>query len=216
MKRFKAFTLTELMVALTVIGVIVAVVTPTIMRTRPNKNKMMIKKTFYTAQQVVSSLINDPLLYPDKTENCYDDDADTTCYWGFDDETSVSFEGNEYTGGTKFTELFKSKLNVSSVDENDVTTTDGTVWTLDSENLKWEAEKKVGTFDNQTDASGIGTIIIDVNGDETPNCREGAEGCGADNFDRYQVQILVNGKMRIDAADEKAIEYATINTSVRD
>ena len=46
MRRLKGFTLTELMIALAVIGILVAIVTPTIMKTRPNKNKMMIKKTY--------------------------------------------------------------------------------------------------------------------------------------------------------------------------
>ena len=44
MRRFKGFTLTELMVSLAVIGILVAVVTPAIMKTRPNKNKMMVKR----------------------------------------------------------------------------------------------------------------------------------------------------------------------------
>lgn len=39
MRRLKGFTLTELMVAMAVIGILVAVVTPAIMKTRPNKNK---------------------------------------------------------------------------------------------------------------------------------------------------------------------------------
>lgn len=37
MKKLKGFTLTELMVAMGVIGILVAVVTPAIMKTRPNK-----------------------------------------------------------------------------------------------------------------------------------------------------------------------------------
>lgn len=214
MRGFKAFTLSELMVALAVVGVIVAVVTPTIMRTRPNKTKMMVKKTFYTAQQIVSSLINDSILYPDKTESCYDGDESTTCYWGFDDTSKVSYEGNDYEGETKFAELFKAKLNISRSRLDHYFTTDGVAWIIDSGELKWEADKKVGTF--ETSDAGIGTITIDVNGDEAPNCRQNGAGCSAEDFDQYVVQILVNGKMRIDDDDLQAIEYATINTSVRD
>ena len=70
MRRFKGFTLTELMVALAVIGILVAVVTPAIMKTRPNKNKMMVKKSFYITEQIVSSLINDERLYPDMRDAC--------------------------------------------------------------------------------------------------------------------------------------------------
>ena len=53
MRRLKGFTLSELMVALAVIGILVAIVTPTIMKTRPNKKKMMIKNTFYTTERCV-------------------------------------------------------------------------------------------------------------------------------------------------------------------
>ena len=219
MRRLKAFTLTELMVALAVIGVIVAVVTPTIMRTRPNKNKMMIKKSFYTAQQMINTLINDSTLYPDRTEESY---------WGFDDTDKVTYEGMEYDGNTKFLELFKAKLNVKSVDSANNSifySTDGVMWNLGGTVGAWTKQDKVGTFDDQTDASGIGKILVDVNGDEKPNCRENSfedvarsVSCtgSADDFDRYVIEILVNGKMRINPEDTKAIEYATINTSIRD
>ena len=90
MRRFKGFTLTELMVSLAVIGIIVAVVTPAIVRLRPNKTKMMVKKTFYTTEQIVSTLINDQRFYPDMHLAC-DLDAgavDYECAWGFDYEES--------------------------------------------------------------------------------------------------------------------------------
>ena len=111
MRRFKGFTLTELMVALAVIGILVAVVTPAIMKTRPNKNKMMVKKTFYTTEQIVANLINDARLYPDMREACDDNfeennpDVDPNsiyCAWGFDYTNKVTYDGEEYSGGKKF------------------------------------------------------------------------------------------------------------------
>lgn len=68
------------------------------------------------------------------------------------------------------------------------------------------------SFDNNNNAE----ILIDVNGDADPNCREGDEGCSADDFDQYVVQILATGKLRIDPDDAKAVDYATINTSIKD
>ena len=70
MKKFKGFTMAELMIALVVLGVLVAVVTPAIMKTRPDKNKMMIKKAYYVVEGIVTNLINNPALYPDNTDNC--------------------------------------------------------------------------------------------------------------------------------------------------
>ena len=219
MKKFRGFTLTELMIALAVIGVLVAVVTPAIMKTRPNKNKMMVKKTFYTTEQIVSSLINDERLYPDMTEACenpegVEETENFYCAWGFDYTSEVKYEGETYGGTgnehTKFRELFKSKLNISSnddLDENSFMTTDGVKWTI------------IDNFQNRRSSvnnAGQATITIDVNGEDAPNAREAASD--ADDFDQYVIIVKANGKMNIDTAngDNRAAEYITINTSIRD
>lgn len=217
MKRFKGFTMTELMVALAVIGIIVAVVTPAIMKTRPNKNKMMVKKTFYTTEQIVSTLINDARLYPDMRELCYEDGyteaEDFYCAWGFDYQNDVNYEGDTYGGSTKFRDLFVSRLNLNS-SKTDKTnsvyyTTDGVKWGLDDTVGKWS-----NVAASVKDA-GTAIILVDVNGEDEPNCLQ--QNCSdPDDFDQYRINVYVNGKLEIDKADTKAIEYATINTSIRD
>lgn len=225
MKKLKGFTLTELMVAMGVIGILVAVVTPAIMKTRPNKNKMMIKKSFYTAEQIVSTLINDERLYPDMKEICDrgvvegEDPTKVYCAFGFDYDNSVRYEGETYTGNTKFADLFASRLNVKTEDDTNHTyyTTDGIKWDLSNTVGAWTKGKdRAGKFDDQTNAAGVGKITVDVNGEEAPNCRESNENCSADDFDQYVIEILATGKMRIDPADAKAVDYATINTSIKD
>ena len=225
MKKLKGFTLTELMVAMGVIGILVAVVTPAIMKTRPNKNKMMIKKSFYTAEQIVSTLINDERLYPDMKEICDrgvvegEDPTKVYCAFGFDYDNSVRYEGETYAGNTKFADLFASRLNVKTEDETNhiYYTTDGIKWDLSQTVGAWtKGQDTPGKFGDQTNAAGIGKITVDVNGDEAPNCRESNENCSADDFDQYVIEILATGKMRIDPADAKAVDYATINTSIKD
>lgn len=225
MKKLKGFTLTELMVAMGVIGILVAVVTPAIMKTRPNKNKMMIKKSFYTAEQIVSTLINDERLYPDMKEICDrgvvegEDPTKVYCAFGFDYDNSVKYEGETYAGNTKFTDLFASRLNVKTEDETNhiYYTTDGIKWDLSDTVGAWtKGQDTPGKFGDQTNAAGIGEILVDVNGDEAPNCRESNENCSADDFDQYVIEILATGKMRIDSTDAKAVDYATINTSIKD
>ena len=225
MKKLKGFTLTELMVAMGVIGILVAVVTPAIMKTRPNKNKMMIKKSFYTAEQIVSTLINDERLYPDMKEICDrgvvegEDPTKVYCAFGFDYDNSVRYEGETYAGNTKFTDLFASRLNVKTEDETNhiYYTTDGIKWDLSDTVGAWtKGQDTPGKFGDQTNAAGIGEILVDVNGDEAPNCRESNENCSADDFDQYVIEILATGKMRIDSTDAKAVDYATINTSIKD
>ena len=211
MRRLKGFTLTELMIALAVIGILVAVVTPTIMKTRPNKNKMMIKKTFYTTEQIVSSLINDARLYPDMREAC-ETGAEASenfyCAWGFDAEDSVTYEGETYSGDTKFEGLFRSKLNVKSGTDSVFYTTDGVKWDLSKTEGAWTKEKL-----SPADA-GVAEILIDVNGDDPPNARQAASS--EDDFDQYVIEIMATGKLKIADEDTKAIEFVTINTSIRD
>ena len=212
MRRFKGFTLTELMVSLAVIGIIVAVVTPTIMRTRPNKNKMMIKKTFYTTEQIVATLINDVRLYPDMREACEESVEATPnyyCAWGFDADDSVKFEGETYSGDTKFEGLFRSRLNVKSGTDAVFYTTDGVKWDLSGTEGAWTKKVMSGPED-----AGVGNILIDVNGDDPPNARE--KDSSADDFDQYVIEVMANGKLKIASEDLKAIEYVTINTSIRD
>lgn len=225
MKKLKGFTLTELMVAMGVIGILVAVVTPAIMKTRPNKNKMMIKKSFYTAEQIVSTLINDERLYPDMKEICDrgvvegEDPTKVYCAFGFDYDNSVRYEGETYAGNTKFADLFASRLNVKTEDETNhiYYTTDGIKWDLSGTVGAWtKGQDTPGKFGDQTNAAGVGKITVDVNGDEAPNCRESDENCSADDFDQYVIEILATGKMRIDQNDAKAVDYATINTSIKD
>lgn len=225
MRRFKAFTLTELMIALAVIGVLVAVVTPAIMRTRPNKNKMMIKKSYYEAEKIVSSLINDETLYIDGRDACNSQaeaSARGDCNWGFDDYNSVVYDGETYANGTKFPGLFGAKLNFRTSDTTNwiYTTSDGVIWYLSGTANQWG-------HTNTSKPSNItnGSIIIDVNGADGPNCRQNGRnqvnatctGSAAD-FDQYKIDISVTGKMTIDAdiTNSRAADFVTINTSLRD
>lgn len=212
MRRLKGFTLTELMIALAVIGILVAIVTPTIMKTRPNKNKMMIKKTYYTTEQIIATLINDARLYPDMREACEtgaESSENYDCAWGFDADDSVTYEGETFNGNTKFEGLFRSKLNVKSGNGAVFYTTDGVKWDLSGTEGAWTKRVVSGPQN-----AGIGEILIDVNGDYGPNARENASS--ADEFDQYVIEVMATGKMKVADEDAKAIEYVTINTSIRD
>ena len=148
MKKLKGFTLTELMIALAVLGILVAVVTPAIMKTRPDRNKMMVKKAYYVVENIVSNLINNPALYPDNTDNCFTGSAptaDSPCYWGFEDIRGVRYNGDthfrptptsgqiEISGDNKFPILFLEQLNRKAFTHDDglmasITTNDGITW----------------------------------------------------------------------------------------
>lgn len=205
----KGFTLTELMVALSVIGIIVAVVTPAIVKNRPNRNKMLIKKSYYATEQIVNSLINDDSLYPDMTDYCENNslptNANNYCAWGFDYTAAGKLDGVTYSGTTKFADLFKEKLNIKSEDaeHNTFITNDGIEWDLSGTIGAWTAEQ------SSVNDAGTGIIKIEVNKDDSQECTEGSDDCSL-----YEIQILANGKMRVKPEHTKAIEYIS-NTSIK-
>ena len=61
----KAFTLIEVMITLTVIGIITAVIIPVAIQSKPDENLMKFKKAHNTLYQVISTLINSDKYYLD-------------------------------------------------------------------------------------------------------------------------------------------------------
>ena len=237
MKKFRGFTLTELMIALSVIGIITAVVTPAVMRIRPNKNKMMIKKAYYTTENIISNLLNDANYYEDASDNT------EATYLGFDVLNETRVQGNTIAENSnrKFAELFASKLNVKNCPFNEgydgsfkiCTTTDGMTWYLPVTTFGggWEEdtsglEVRDGEGGSVVDPKmkyGDTTIFIDVNGAANePNCRQNnktyngfnTSGCDAENFDTFGIKIYEDGKMQIDDADVKATSYVELDTKI--
>lgn len=127
----KAFTLTELLVALGVIAVLCAILLPIAYNKMPNQNTIMAKRAYYTVQTIVSDLINDARCYPDTT-------GMTESYTGFDDKTyydSCTKLPSASSGGAneKFATLFYDKLGIEATDINPTSwyqTKDGMCWSL--------------------------------------------------------------------------------------
>ena len=61
----KAFTLAEVLITLTVIGIITAVIIPVAIHSKPDENIMKFKKAHNTLYQVISTLINSDEYYLD-------------------------------------------------------------------------------------------------------------------------------------------------------
>ena len=60
----KAFTLSELLIALGVIGILTAILMPIVFSLAPDQNALMAKRAFYTTETIISDLLNDSSCYP--------------------------------------------------------------------------------------------------------------------------------------------------------
>ena len=216
----KAFTLTELLIALAVLGLLIAILTPIISNLIPEQNALMAKRSYYAIQTIVGDMLNDEACYPDQTQSIYEvragfDDgygyADCVKWGGVENESSIENEDS----ATKFITLFKNKLDIKSSDGDDdasatFETRDGILWSIAPD------------F-QQNNKDSYARIFIDVNGTENPNCAQaGISGnplhtgstCSGrtQDFDVYSVKVYADGKIEID--DDWAIDAVDINKDV--
>lgn len=223
MKRLnKAFTLTELLVALGVIGILCAILLPVIFNILPNQNTIMAKRAYYTVQTVIADLINDEACYPDKTlavgnnkRYGFDDGFGTpNCIiWGGEEDFQTI--DNEGDPNTKFLKLYLDKLGLmmQNTGQTEFQTKDGMLWKLS------------GSFSSGAPKGGFRTFAVDVNGDAKPNCGQSeetkkninnvaAEDCTGrtKGFDRFAMTIHADGK--IDILDGWAQEAVSINKDI--
>ena len=233
MKR--GFTLSELMIAMAVLGILLALVIPVIANTRPDEFKMLTKKAYHVTEQVVASLINDPQLYPDSTMYCPQEEGGETCYYGFDDVSSVAYNGHTaddiiYYEEAKFPRLFAEQLNIAEGYDSDdvssnmdfpsstastITTTDGIRFDFYYDNSpNGGADSILNEQYCWTDATSKCTLLIDVNGDSDPNCLETDENCT--HPDQFRIEIQTNGKMNVYEGDTIAASYIKFDTEIFD
>ncbi len=228
--KLKAFTLTELLIALAVLGLLIAILTPIISNLLPEQNALMAKRSYYAAQTLVSDMINDEACYPDNSQSVYKDASGNYKYRrvGFDDgfgyADCIKWGGVEHTesvaddgedSATKFIVLFKNKLdikgdNAENADSDIFETRDGMRWAIEPD---FTANNK----------DSYAKISVDVNGGENPNCGQSGEApselqtgsdCAArtDDFDIYTIKVYADGKMEI--VDQWAIDAVDINKDV--
>lgn len=192
----KGFTLPEVIVTIFILGVIAAVLVPAATKSRPDENKIMLRKAYSTVEQTVSELINDDINYPA---------TQTTTVGGIPVQrgfnyTDAGSNGNIPANTDKFCYLFTQKLNTTEDGTCPITTdstppepfktSDGVLWWLK------------GSF--PTNLVNY-TITFDVNGDKGPNCGfttdyEAMNECNTSDLplqDQFSVRVRYDGKISI-------------------
>lgn len=185
-----AMTLAEMLMCICIMGVIAAITLPLLRNVMPTKEDSFRKKTNYLVEQVVSQLYGDEIMYPKKSD-FYSQ--------GFQNTEKVTINGIEYEGDDKFCKLFASKFMISSesgalVCENQIAET---ATTLARGKRSFRAKDGVDWYLPVTDfQKGAAEIMVDVNGDELPNCLDGATGCSKP--DRFLYYVKADGGITYD------------------
>ncbi len=200
-----AFTLAEVLVSLTVIGILSATLVPVLYNNMAKESMVMLKKAYQVTGKAVSEMINDYDKYPDEDK-------------GF---TYISeTKSTPATTGADFCTNFASYFNKTYYNSANCATEYGTKpepFMRTSDGMKWYFiyNKDYLTTDEQYGYK----IIVDVNGTKGPNCQlstlghctsggnfavgDGhtcveAVGAGCDHPDTFIISI--NRKGRISAA----------------
>ncbi len=202
MKKKLGFTLSELLFAVAVLCVIIAVVTPSIVKISPDTDDIMVKRAYYTVTTTTLDLINNSTLY-----RTFDEDSGYP-YVGFDDHGEVTYKGKTYKGATKFADLFishmniKGDINTSSAVCNSFTSGHTACRTVFTNNgIKWSFAVPVMNDEDKIAT----TIMVDVNGDKKPNCFVGknTDACKDPDvtYDQFRIIVKDNGKVAISSND---------------
>ena len=166
-KKIKGFTLAELLIALTVVGVTATMTVPVLEKATMTGDEKLHQKASQQIEQIVAEMYDDNNLYKNKNEGFRNTDTAT--------DKEISFSGND-----KFCKIFASKfeeVDVSSVKchnpsvlengqinnlEPSFVSSDGISWYLPSSNF----------------SDGNSVIYIDVNG------KSSGSNCELDSSDK--------------------------------
>ena len=173
----KAFTLSEMLVCLTIIGALIAIFLSTI-RVKPNSNMVMFRKAYNITSNTLYEILQNAAYYETGLLN------DTSA-------TSEKVENEKPSGEQKFCKIFASYVNTAG-EVNCKKNPDNSPSFETLDGMSWYLPPKTtsGKF------SGIETIKIDVNGSNNPpNCKEGDSDCK--NPDIFEIQIYTSGKISI-------------------
>ena len=214
MKRLRGFTLSELMIAITVLGILCATVLPALLKNNPNQNKMMMKKAYYTLSSVVSELINDTSIYPGENGIC--PDTRQNGYIGFDCGNTAKFAKN-----------FAQKVNT---DPRITSDTDMTPYTKQCElfpagscyifqttdGITWEFLTNAGFSKGNMDAAP--PVLIDINGDKGPNCYQSKNTTDCKDktsgFDQFIISVYPDGGLTLPETQVWAKEAISVTSDL--
>lgn len=171
MKR-KGFTLAEVLIALLVVGIVAALVTPTISKIMPNREKILVIKAYKTLHETTSMLLTEPSFYLNGTTKGLEDKKECA---------DPDFQGAPYSDNNKFCNLLMKNMNNFS--ENRATS--GKADWVTADFMAWTCQYK--------SSNNTASIIVDINAEEKPNCSYNASNCKLP--DQYLFTVETDGNI---------------------
>ena len=220
MKKLFAFSLSELLISLAVLGIICAIVVPAIVNNAPNQNKMMMKKAYYLFNGTIEDLIKDTSIYPPSYQDC--PEKLESGYIGFDCNDTPAKLPYYFSKNVNLDERIISELSVFKNDSKyqasgssncigesscyKLKTSDNIIWAFSSSELFTK-----GNADSYT------IVGFDVNGDKAPNCYQGNTSSCPDrekNFDQLRLILYADGGIEIEEGQTWAKNALSVSSSL--
>lgn len=218
----KGFTIAEMLICFTVIGILASMLIPSIINNRPNKNMAMVRKAYQITERAVAELISD--------EDNFPSDGATSVSLAYYDPDDQKNNPNSDTARTQqntgkfFCSQFAAKLSTNDLVECDstktfadkpsFTTNDGIHWYIDSSIQICDPgditinnpddddaackfpDKEIPDCPAGASKSPFICVHYDVNGDELPNLMVStAADSDTPRADRGWFYVYWNGKV---------------------
>lgn len=201
-----AFTMSEMLIVISIIGVIALATIPVMKRALPSKEEEMHKKMSYLIEEIVNHMYDNEAYYARTTD---------IAKFGFLNTDEVTIDGVKYGGTTdtarkeKFCRLFASQFNTITNNSNitcPATLDSGTPSFRTTDGVDWWIPQTTFKEDTNGQVKGFVKIKVDVNGkDEGNNCTEGSQDCRKPDIFYYYIKA--NGSVTL--SDPTIIEART-------
>lgn len=223
MKNLKnGFTIAEMLICLVVAGSLAAMLIPSIIHNRPDKNKAMFRKAYYVAERVASELTMDEDDFPGEG-----DGAKGFAYYNSSLAAGAAFPARTRANtGKYFCDQFARKISTNSAiscttrkalpangtafaeGAQSFSTNDGVYWFV-TPNIICDPDADAGctmpAAANPACPVSVATaqpyicLYVDVNGPEKPNrmVNAGAEANDIKQADRGYFYVFYNGKVQV-------------------
>lgn len=218
----KAFSLSEVLVTLSILGVLMVILIPNLFAAKPENNIVMLKKAYSVLERTISELVNNDAAYPGGLITDSADTPSVKVWKGFSDTLSGT-PADTPPGGLipantdKFCYLFSQELSTAGTPDcsysgtprtGSFTTTDGIVWSI-----------PLPADFTPVSRTSYKQILIDINGpSKQPNCGDtgdssGFTACPAGVMaDKFHLGVRYDGKISItDANAAKILLNPTVN-----